>query len=209
MSAAPAKKSRLPDWDNMYRLGTPPWDSGRPSPGLVQAVDERLILPGSTTLEIGCGTGANAVYLGRKRFEITAVDSSALAIERARLRCEQSGALVRFVLADIFEFAKKAGRFDFVFDSGFYHFIRQTDLERFLDMLWWVTQAGSYYLTLAGAPGVADENGPPQVSEEDIRAELGRLFEIVHVRPCRLESPLREDGYPGWACLMRRPPVAQ
>ena len=204
MSTVPGKKCRLPDWDEMYRLGTPPWDTGRPSPELVRAAEEGLVSP-CPTLEIGCGTGANAVYLSRKRFDITAIDSSALAIERARLRCEQAGALVRFVLADIFEFAKKGSRFDFVFDAGFYHFIRQADLERFLDTLWWVTQPGSHYLTIAGAPGETAEGGPPQVSEEEIRAELGRLFEIIYLRPCRLESPIREEGYRGWACLMRRP----
>ena len=53
-------------------------------------------------LEIGCGTGANAIYLARQRFEVTAVDASPLAIERARLRCEQQNGLVRFVLAGRF-----------------------------------------------------------------------------------------------------------
>jgi SAM-dependent methyltransferase len=204
MSTVPGKKYRQSDWDEVYRLGTPPWDTGRPSPELVRLVEQGLVGP-RPTLEIGCGTGANAVYLSRKRFDITAIDSSALAVERARLRCEQAGGLVRFVLADIFDFAKKAGRFEFVFDVGFYHFIRQTDLERFLDTLWWVTQPGSHYLTIAGAPGETAEGGPPQVTEEEIRAELGRLFEIIDLRPCRLESSQRQEGYPGWACLMRRP----
>ncbi len=207
MSTVPGKKYRLPNWDELYRLGTPPWDTGRPTAELVRAVEQGLVSPGSV-LEIGCGTGANAVYLSRKRFDVTAVDNSALAIERARLRCEQAGGLVRFVLGDIFDFAKKATRFDFVFDVGFYHFIRHAELERFLDTLWWVTQPGSYYLTISGALGEALEGAPPAVTDEEIRGELGRLFEIVDLRPCRYESPLRQDGYPGWACLMRRPLVA-
>jgi SAM-dependent methyltransferase len=206
MSTAPGRKPRLPDWDEMYRLGTPPWDTGRPANELVRLIESRLIKP-CPTLEIGCGTGANAIYMARKRFEITAVDSSALAVERARLRCEQMGGLVRFVLADIFEIGKKLGRFDFVFDAGFYHFIRQAELERFLDLLWWVTKPGSYYLTLAGAPDEQIEGGPPQVSEDDVRGELGRLFEVVHVLPFRFESSLRPEGFAGWSCLMRRPTI--
>jgi methyl halide transferase len=207
MSRAPDKKAMgLMEWDSMYRAGTPPWDSGCPNGELISVVEEGLIRP-CTTLELGCGTGANAVYLSRRRFEITAVEGSPLALERARLRAEQSSALIRFVLADVFDFCRNAERFEFVYDVGFYHFIRQTDLGRFLDLLWWVTQPGSYYLTLAGARGEETPGGPPQVTEEEIRDERGRLFEIVRLRPFRFESPLRRDGFLGWSCLMRRPTI--
>lgn len=192
----------------MYRLGTPPWDTGEPSRELIRVVEEGLIRP-CTALELGCGTGANAAYLARRRFEVTAIDCSALAIERARLRSEQQGALVRFVLGDAFELARSTSRFELVFDVGFYHFMRQASLQRFLDLLWWVTQPGSYYLTLAGATGETAEGGPPQVAEAEIRGELGRLFECVHVRPIRFESRLRPEGYLGWSCLMRRPIVGR
>jgi SAM-dependent methyltransferase len=208
MSRLKTKKQNVPDWDALYRQGTPPWETGRPSPELMHLVQERVLRPCST-LELGCGTGANAIYLSQKRFEVTALDASPLALERARLRCEQDGGLVRFVLADIYDFAKKAERFDLVLDVGFYHFARRKQLARFLDMLWWVTRPGSYYLTLAGAAGEpVVEGGPPQVSEEEIRSELGRLFEFVHLRPMRWESPLRAEGFLGWSCLLRRPAVA-
>jgi len=208
MSRLPERRSMgLLDWDAMYRAGTPPWDTGCPSRELMSLVEAGRIRP-CTTLELGCGTGANAVYLARRRFEVTAIDGSPLALERARLRAEQSSALIRFVLADVFDFARHAGRFEFVYDVGFYHFARQNDLPRFLDLLWWTTQPGSYYLTLAGNTSESNEGGPPQVSEEEIRDELGRLFEVVELRPFRFESSARADGYLGWFCLMRRPTLA-
>jgi len=188
----------------MYRRGTPPWDAGRPAAELVRVLDEGLLRPG-TVLELGCGTGADAILLARRGFEVTAVDSSPLAIERARVRAEEAGVLPRFVLADVCEFGPKAGRFDLIYECGFYHFVRQAALERYLDLLWRITSPGSYFLALIGAPGETDGSGPPQVSEDDIYRELGRLFELVHLRSCRLESPQREEGYPGWSCLMRRP----
>ncbi|MCP5115561.1 MAG: class I SAM-dependent methyltransferase [bacterium] len=199
--------SDLPDWDAMYREGTPPWDTGHPSSELVNLVRTGVVRPGEV-LELGCGTGADAVYLARQGFDVTAVDSSPLALERARLRAEQEDVLARFVLGDVFRFAPTAGQFDFVYDSGFYHFIRRTELDRLLDLLWRVTRPGSLYLALAGSSEETAEGGPPQVSEDDIHAELGRLFEPVHVRPFKFESPRREEGYLGWSCLMRRPAVA-
>ena len=80
---------------------------------------------------MGCGTGANAIYLAKAGFEMTAVDSSPTALERARVRAEREDALLRLVFADAFEFGQTAGQFDLVFDVGLYHFIRHTDLERF------------------------------------------------------------------------------
>jgi len=194
------------DWDAAYRQGTPPWDTGAPHAELVRVLDEYRLQP-QTVLEVGCGTGADAILLARRRLEVTAVDCSPIALERARLRAEQENALVRFVLDDVFEFAHSAGQFDLVHDAGLYHAVRQTNLEQYLDMLWRVTRPGSYYFCLAGAPDKTADDGPPQVTEDEIHNELGRLFEFIHVRPTRLESPNRNRGYPAWSCLMRRPMI--
>lgn len=199
---------QLPDWDLLYREGTPPWDTGRPAAELVRLVEQGWIRPGPT-LELGCGTGASAIWLAKRGFEVTAVDGSPIAVERARTRAERAGALLRIVLDDVFDFARTSGSFGLVVDVGFYHFIRRTELDRFLDLLWRVTQPGSLYLTLAGSTEKQAQGGPPQVSEEEVRSELGRLFEIVLLRPARLESPARAEGYLAWSCLMRRPVVGR
>jgi SAM-dependent methyltransferase len=196
------------DWDLLYRESTPPWETGEPTDELVRLVEEKVLKP-CTVLELGCGTGANAIYLAKRGFEVTAVDMSPTAIERARTRCEQSGALLRIVLDDVFSFVKNSGSFDLVFDCGFYHFIRQIDLSQFLDLLWRVTYPGSLYLTLSGAAGETAPDGPPQVSEEQMRRELGRLFECVVVRPFRFASLVRSEGFLAWSCLMRRPTAGQ
>jgi len=199
-----SKTTELPDWDALYREGRPPWESGVPSGELIRVLDEGLLRP-STTLELGCGTGADAVYLAQHGFDVTAVESSPTALERARGRAQAQGALIQFVLDDAFEFGRTCDPFHLVYDAGFYHFIRQTDLERLLDLLWRVTRPGSYYLALAGSTGETAEGGPPQVSKEGIRMELGRLFQFVHLRRFRFESPRRPEGYLGWSCLMQRP----
>ncbi len=198
--------TEVPNWDAMYRRGTPPWETGNPAGELVRLHENGDISP-CCALELGCGTGADAAYLARQGFEVTAIDSSPIAVERARGRAELEDVLVRFVLANAFDFAQTAEQFDLVYDAGFYHFIRQTELDRFLDVLWRVTRPGSLYLTLAGSSSEKAEGGPPQVSKEEIYDELGRLFEVVHVRRFRFESPRRKRGYLGWSCLMRRPIV--
>jgi SAM-dependent methyltransferase len=194
------------DWEGVYREGTPPWDTGKPHAELAKVLDEYRLRP-QTVLEIGCGTGADAILLARRRFEVTAVDCSAIALERARSRAEQYDVPIHFLLADIFDYVQTSPHFDFVYDAGVYHSLRRENLDRFLDVLWRVTQPGSYYLCLSGAPDPTCTDGPPQVTEDEINNELGRLFEPIHVRPIRFESPVKTEGFAGWSCLMRRPPA--
>ncbi len=200
------KPPRRVNWDALYREGTPSWETGKPSAELIRLVREKAIAPGRT-LELGCGTGANAIYLAKSGFEMTAVDSSPTALERARVRAEREDALLRLVFADAFEFGQTAGQFDLVFDVGLYHFIRQTDLEPFLDLLWRTTRPGSHYWTIVVRKSNSLPGSPPPVAQKQIHRELGRLFEVVEVRPCRLESVSVKEGCPAWSCLMRRPVV--
>ena len=192
------------DWDRVYREGRPPWETGAVSGELVKLLSEGIV-PVGRVLEIGCGTGANAVCFAKNGFEVTALDSSPTALERARRRGRMENAPVHFILDDVYRFAKKSEPFDLVFDAGFYHFARRDKLDCFLDILWRLTSPGSYYIALAGNTDEEDnEGGPPQVSEDDIRNELGRILDVVQLRPFRLESPNRAEGYLGWSCVMRR-----
>lgn len=205
----PASQQRytIPDWDAVYRMGSPPWDHEEPSNELIKVLNE-VPIPVGTALEPGCGTGADAVYLARRGFEVTAVDSSPTALERARTRAEMAGVNVCFVLDDVFDFIQSCEPFDFVYDCGFYHFVRLVKLTGYIDFLWRATHPGSYCLVLAGSTDETAPGGPPQVSETEIRHELGRLFEFVHIRPFRFASSARPEGYLGWSCLMRRPATA-
>ena len=191
------------DWDRIYREGRPPWETGMASSELVKLLGEGII-PVGRVLELGCGTGANAVYLAKHGFEVTAIDSSPTALERARRRGRLEDAPVHFILNDVYEFAKDVEPFDLVFDAGFYHFTRCDKLDSFLDILWRLTEPGSYYVTLAGNANEEAEGGPPQVTEDEIHNELGRLLDMVQLRTFPFESPDRKEGYLGWSCVMRR-----
>jgi len=193
------------EWDLAYREGTPSWETGEPAPELVRLVKQNRI-PRGTALDIGCGTGANAVFLAEAGFEVTAVDISPTAIERARTRAALAGVNIHFVVDDVFHFIRSCpSRFDFLLDAGFYPYVRGHSLSAYLDFLWRASHPGSHCLVLAGHAAETAEGAQPGVSEDDLRLELGRLFEFIDLRTVRLGSAVRPEGYLGWSCFLHRP----
>ncbi|NUP58804.1 MAG: class I SAM-dependent methyltransferase [Pseudarthrobacter sp.] len=67
-------------WDERYRTKPRLW-SGKPNPQLVREAGG--LRPGKA-LELGCGEGADAIWLAQQGWTVTAVDVSAVALERAR-----------------------------------------------------------------------------------------------------------------------------
>ncbi|MFF8996080.1 class I SAM-dependent methyltransferase [Streptomyces sp. NPDC014983] len=66
-------------WDRRYSSTGQVW-SGEPNPALVEEVS--LLAPG-TALEVGCGEGADAVWLAGQGWQVTGVDFSSRALHRA------------------------------------------------------------------------------------------------------------------------------
>ena len=67
-----------------YRFGTPPW-VGQARSELVQLVETGDLQPGRA-IDLGCGEGDNAIFLAQHGFQVTAVDFSAAAIDKAKAR---------------------------------------------------------------------------------------------------------------------------
>ncbi|MFD0629748.1 class I SAM-dependent methyltransferase [Streptomyces sanglieri] len=72
--------------EDFYRDGKPPWDSGITPPELVALIEGPGALMPGRALELGCGTGTNAVYLARHSWRVTAVDLVDRAVRQARRR---------------------------------------------------------------------------------------------------------------------------
>lgn len=101
-------------WDERYRSAASIW-SGNPNPQLI-AVAENLV-PGAA-LDVGSGEGADAIWLASRGWQVTAIDVSAVALERAARRAEESGqdiaGRIRWQQADVLTWEPPAQQFDLV-----------------------------------------------------------------------------------------------
>src|SRR5437660_8061022 len=173
-------------WNDRYRDGNLPWDTGQPSSELQRVLELNTIQP-CPAIELGCGTGTNSVWLAQQGFDVLGVDLSPLALERAEQRAKAAGVKVRFVAADVLNPPDLGGPYPFFFDRGCYHVVRRIDVGRYLRTLERVTASGSVGLVLAGNAREPHTPGPPVVSEDAIRGEVGKGFEVVRLREFRFD----------------------
>ena len=190
------------DFSERYARGETPWDSGKPSAELLRVLDDEK-LTGATVLEFGCGTGTNSIELARHGFHVVATDIVEQAIATARDKSRAAAVDVDFRVADTLK-DDLGGPYDILFDRGVYHCLRTIDLKAFQEFLRRSTRIGSWWLSLAGNAKEETDPGPPVVSEDQIRAELGPLFDVIDLREFRFTT--NDDGFRplGWSILMRR-----
>lgn len=100
------------EWDRRYTDidGASMW-SGHPNGALVDEVAG--LTPGSA-LDVGCGEGADAVWLAQRGWQVTALDPSAVAITRAREVGGRAGVEVRWLQAGLLDVVPYGERYDLV-----------------------------------------------------------------------------------------------
>ncbi|MFL6096785.1 MAG: SAM-dependent methyltransferase, partial [Blastococcus sp.] len=128
-------------FEEMYRATDALW-SGRPNP---QLVAEAAGLRPGTALDVGCGEGADAIWLAERGWQVTAVDFAATALERgathAAARGDEVADRIRWVRADVTQ-EQPGERFDLV-SAQFMHLPPEERRELFARLADAVRPAGT------------------------------------------------------------------
>ena len=182
------------DWDARYRTDDIPWDTGEPDPHLVAWLDAGSVTSGRV-LDVGCGTGTNALFLAARGFEVLGVDISARAIALADQKRASTEGAVRFLELDFLRDEVPGGPFDFVFDRGVFHvFDAAADRARFAERVAALLAPKGRWLSLSGSTeGPPRDHGPPRRTARDLSNAIEPVLEIVALRatrfPANLPSP--------------------
>ena len=131
-------------YEIIYRYFRAPWDSGAREE-LMSLLESGRIKP-CRAIDLGCGTGANAIYLAQQSFDVTGVDYAAGAIEKARARATEAGVQLNFIVDDLTNLRHVSGRFDFLLDYGVLDDLRPHQREPYLRNMLPLTRPGSRYL---------------------------------------------------------------
>ena len=81
----------------MYRVGFTPWDNDEIPAELAALVDGDDALPPGRALDIGCGTGTQAVHLARAGWTVTGIDAVEKPLVKARRRAASAAVAVDWI----------------------------------------------------------------------------------------------------------------
>jgi SAM-dependent methyltransferase len=189
-------------YDLMYRWRAP-WEMG-PRLELVALVESgrvtpELLAPGRA-VDLGCGAGANAVFLARAGFDVVGIDFSPVALRKAQRAALAAGVSerLRLVCADLTapSLPGVEGPFDLLVDYGTLDDLAPTDRRAMASAIIRLARPGSifvlhaFYATRADLPRIS-LTGPSKlvpVLEPGEEVELfGDAFEIERLPEPRPE----------------------
>ncbi len=146
----------MPDWlkwffEFQYRFGKPRWDTGVTPPEVVTLI-ENGSLKGTRALDLGCGTGTNAIYLAQNGFQVVGVDFSPRAIATARDKAKHEGVSADFHVGDVTRLDFLQEPFDFVLDIGCFHSVAAERRQAYAAEMARLARPGSLFMLYAFSP---------------------------------------------------------
>jgi 2-polyprenyl-3-methyl-5-hydroxy-6-metoxy-1,4-benzoquinol methylase len=181
-------------FDSAYE-GTPPWDIGRPQKVFVELVQRREIT--GSILDIGCGTGENALFFAGEGYDVWGVDSAPLAIQKAQEKALMRGLDVHFLVGNVLDFSMIGRKFDTVTDSGLFHTLSDDDRPVFVDTLADVLFPAGTYFMLCFSDLEPPGYGPRRITKREIQESFDG-WSINYIRPATFESSTRVQGPRAW-----------
>lgn len=170
----------LSTFDQAYENRTAPWVIGTPQPAVV-ALDEHGWI-GGTVLDVGCGTGENAIHLAGRGHDVLGIDFSQLAVDAARENARRSGVPARFEVADALELPAEP-RYDTIVDSALFHLLGQEDRALYAQRLHGVCRPGAVVHVLSLSD--VDPGFGPVINEADVPAAFSSGWEVEDLRRSR------------------------
>ncbi len=189
-------------WEERYKTGSIPWDIEKPDSNLIEIVTKRPI-QSCKALDIGCGTGDDAIWLARYGFKVTGTDVSKTAVEMAAKKASEAGVECTFLEIDFLETEVSGGPFGFVFDRGCFHsFDEHEERKKFAENVAMHLETRGLWLSLVGNADEQREGfGPPQRTATDIVTAIEPYFEILTLDSGHFGSN-RPNPPRAWVCLM-------
>lgn len=182
------------DWDERYSASEQIW-SGQPNGALVAGVTH--LAPGRA-LDVGCGEGADAVWLAKAGWDVTALDVSGVALARAARHANDAGVEVAWVHDGLVEAGLAAGSFDLV--SAQYPVLARTSDHRAEQVLQDLVAPGGTLLVVHHSPADMAHareqgwNADEFVFPADVAAVLGEDWEVEEDATRPREVPLSGGG---------------
>jgi ubiquinone/menaquinone biosynthesis C-methylase UbiE len=186
------------DFAGMYAEGIPPWQIDRPQPEVIQLIEQGKFE--SPVLDLGCGTGDNAIELARRGLVVKGLDAVPEALDRARKKTEQAGLKQspEFVLGDALRLAESGLKARMVLDCALFHTFSDEERKDYIRGLEAVLSPGGRLHILSFSELETRQPGPRRLSLSEIAESFGSGWRLEDSVRCRYWDRVRPDGAHAW-----------
>ena len=194
----PNKKTDFEEW---YQT-VPPWDIGHPQQVIIE-LERQKTLQGKI-LDVGCGTGENALFLAKKGYQLYGVDLSSTAIKKAHQKSTERNLKVNFKTHDALKLNLLGEMFDVALDCGLFHCFTDAERAIFVDQLYKVLTPQGFYFFLCFSDKEHREGGPRRISRTEIEATFSQSWKILSISETIFENTLHAGGSQGYFVSLQK-----
>lgn len=134
----------------------PHWDTNQTPPDVQEFI--RNNQPGKA-LDLGCGTGTNAITLAKNGWQVIGVDFIGMAVRAAKRKALQERVDVDFRVGDVTNLSGIDGRFDLVLDIGCYHNLESKGMKAYRSNVSRLLEDGGIFLLYAFIKNIDSKSG--------------------------------------------------
>jgi SAM-dependent methyltransferase len=166
----------------LYRLGFTPWDGhpiAKSLQTLVEGTDGWPPLSPGKALDVGCGTGDNAIYLAQHGWQVTGVDFVPKAVEKARAKADAANVSVDLRHGDATRLTDEGvgTGFGLIVDNGCLHGMSDEDRTRYVREVTSVAAPDTRLLLVEFTPGATF--AVPGISQEEIERRFTPTWTLL------------------------------
>ena len=192
-----------------------PWAIGRPQRAIAELACRDFFE--GPVLDIGCGTGENAILLAYRGLEVVGVDlvpkaialakaNAARAVAANAMASEMSMRVVpEFHVGSALDLRACTGgrKFRTLLDCAVLHVFSDADRERYRESVTAAAEPGARIVVLVFSEQETRPGGPRRMSVRDIERTLGPKWSLVRVQPARYEHISHDGGARSWLAVLR------
>lgn len=198
MAARPSARG----FDDAY-IGVPPWDIGRPQGEVLALVGASAFR--SPVLDVGCGTGENALALAAAGLEVLGIDASPRAIGKAMDKArERDLTSAGFLVADVFGVGGLGRRFASVLDCGLFHVLDDHERPVYAASLHEALEPEGVLHLLCFSDGEPSGWGPRRVGDQELRETFAVGWRVHEIVPAVFETNLETGDVRAWRATVER-----
>ncbi len=141
-----------PEWwrfEWRYWSNRAPWDTQITPQEVMAFLDQAH--PGRA-LDLGCGTGTNAITLAKHHWKVTAIDFAPKAIRTARCKAGVAGVSIDFHVGDVADLSFLKGPYDYALDIGCLFGLKPQNQQQYAQGLARLLAPGGRYMLYAWLP---------------------------------------------------------